>query len=127
MVESGSEHMATSPKSIKKAIESKRDKLFEKWYDREINIYVIYDRVHNKKHYSTSQKYEWDIGTLFKKYPELKSVDLYSVHGNYLDGKNLRFYSGVAIRTKITRLPEIITRHIGKGTLEDFYRFIDSI
>lgn len=119
--------MATSPKSIKKAIESKKDKLFEKWYDREINIYVIYDRAHNKKYYVTSQKYEWDIGSLFKKYPELKSVDLYSVHGNYLDGKNLRFYSGVALRTKITRAPEIIMRHVGKGTLEDFYRFVDSI
>ena len=114
-------------KSVKDAIVNKKDKLFEKWYDREINIYVIYDRVHNKKYYATSQKYEWDIMTIFKKYPELKSVDLYSVHGNYLDGKNLRFYSGVALRTKIARIPEIITRHIGKGTLEDFYRFIDSI
>ena len=63
--------MATPRKSIKKAIESKRDKLFEKWYDREINIYVIYDRVHNKKYYSTSQKYEWEIQKLFKKYPEV--------------------------------------------------------
>ena len=45
--------MATSPKSIKKAIESKKDKLFEKWYDREIHIYMIYDRMHNKKYYET--------------------------------------------------------------------------
>lgn len=119
--------MATPRKSIKKAMESKRDKLFEKWYDREINIYVIYDRVHNKKHYSTSQKYEWEIQKLFKKYPELRSVDLYSVHGDYSDNKNLRMYSGVAFRTKIPMLHEITMRHIGKGTLEDFYRFIDSI
>lgn len=114
-------------KSVKDTIVAKKDKLFEKWYDREINIYMIYDRIHDKKHYSTSKKYEWDIGALFKKYPELKSVDLYSAHGNYLDGNNLRFYSGVALRTRITRIPEIIMRHIGKGSLEDFYRFIDSI
>lgn len=114
-------------KSIKDAIVAKKDKLFEKWYDEEINIYMIYDRVHNKKYYSTSQKYEWEIQKLFKKYPELRSVDLYSVHGNYSDNKNLRMYSGVAFRTKIPMLHEITTRHIGKGTLEDFYRFIDSI
>lgn len=43
------------------------------------------------------------------------------------DNKNLRMYSGVAFRTKIPMLHEITTRQIGKGTLEDFYRFIDSI
>ncbi len=114
-------------KSVKDAIVAKKDRLFEKWYDREIHIYMIYDRMHNKKYYSDSQKYEWEIQKLFKKYPELRSVDLYSVHGNYSDKKNLRMYSGVAFRTKIPMLHEITTRQIGKGTLEDFYRFIDSI
>lgn len=122
--------MARAISSIKKAIVSKKDRLFEEVYNEAINIYMIYDRPRRKKYYVTRTEKDRKISALFREHPDLSNVEVYHVRGNYLNKDKLRFYSGVVYRTKFKSIPmppEGSMRRIGEGTLEDFYRFTDSI